>query len=95
MGMEKYEDFVRRADGPLTYDPGWSRDNLTGGWRSQRPVIDPERCNHCDICWLFCPDSCIAPATEAIDLNYCKGCGICAEVCSRDAIEMQREGGTS
>jgi pyruvate ferredoxin oxidoreductase delta subunit len=26
-----------------------------------------------------------------IDYNYCKGCGICAEECPVDAIEMKME----
>jgi len=28
-----------------------------------------------------------------IDLDYCKGCGICANVCPVDAIEMVEERG--
>jgi len=27
----------------------------------------------------------------AIDLDYCKGCGICAAECKFDAIEMEEE----
>ncbi len=91
MGREKYEGYVRRADGTLTYDPGWSRDNLTGSWRSVRPVLDADRCNGCNICWLYCPDGCIPRGVDTIDLDYCKGCGICAEVCARNAISMERE----
>ena len=91
MGMEKYEAFVRRATSTLTYDPGWSRDNRTGSWRSERPVLQPERCNGCGICWMFCPDGCIDPETFVADLVYCKGCGICAEECPVNAIEMVPE----
>jgi pyruvate ferredoxin oxidoreductase delta subunit len=28
-----------------------------------------------------------------IDYDYCKGCGICAEVCARKAIELREENG--
>ena len=91
MGMEKYEWFVRRARGTLTYDPGWSCENKTGAWRAERPVVDVQRCNHCGICWLYCPDSCISRDGVTVDLEYCKGCGICASVCARDAIDMERE----
>ncbi len=91
MGMEKYEWFVRRAHGTLTYDPGWSLDNLTGAWRDQRPVFDAGRCNGCGVCWLYCPDGVIARDGSTVDLNYCKGCGICETICARDAISMERE----
>lgn len=91
MGMERYEFFVRRADNTLVYDPGWSRDNKTGSWRSERPVLDFDKCTSCKLCWLFCPDSCIELSTFAIDYDYCKGCGICAQECPVDAIAMVRE----
>jgi pyruvate ferredoxin oxidoreductase delta subunit len=46
----------------------------------------------CLLCWLTCPDDSIilengVPAH--IDMNYCKGCGICEKVCPRDAFEMK------
>ncbi len=60
-------------------------------------------CNQCDTCWLFCPDVCIhrlepvapspAPGRQAyqVDYDYCKGCGVCAEECPREAIVMEEE----
>ncbi len=91
MGFEKYEKYVRAATSTLTYPPGWSRDNKTGAWRASRPVKDAERCNGCDLCWLYCPEGCIERGTIQIDYDYCKGCGICAVECKRDAMHMQRE----
>ncbi len=91
MGMERYEEFVRRAKNTLTYDPGWSRDNRTGAWRAVRPVKDAEKCTQCALCWLFCPEGCIDPDRFEIDYDYCKGCGICARECRPGAIEMERE----
>ena len=55
----------------------------TGTWRVFRPVVDKEKCN-------ACPDAVINDDLE-IDLNYCKGCGICANECPKKAIEMVRE----
>ena len=71
------------AAGP--YMPGGtSRQFETGDWRQQRPRLDLSTCVHCMLCWLYCPDSSIIAKDgriAEIDLTYCKGCGICAEVC--------------
>lgn len=92
MGLEKYEAFVRRAKSTLTYPPGWSAENPTGLWRTSRPTRDPDLCNDCGLCWLYCPDGAVAHGTFEIDLAYCKGCGICAQQCKVGAISMTREG---
>jgi 2-oxoacid:acceptor oxidoreductase delta subunit (pyruvate/2-ketoisovalerate family) len=67
--------------------------NKTFSWRSIRPVIDPEKCTRCMICWKFCPEPAIAPSDPpVIDYDYCKGCGICIEECPSDAIRSETEG---
>ena len=66
----------------------------TGDWRSQRPIIDREKCNKCGLCWLYCPDAAIEPLNDGYyetDLFHCKGCGICAKVCPKEAITMIEE----
>lgn len=81
--------------GGLILEAGNSVDYKTGGWRAFRPVLDPEKCIHCLICWIYCPDSSILTKDEKMlgfDLDHCKGCGICASVCPKDAIEMVEEG---
>jgi pyruvate ferredoxin oxidoreductase delta subunit len=43
------------------------------------------------ICWVFCPDGAIQienGKVVGIDLDHCKGCGICAEECPRKAVSM-------
>ena len=68
----------------------------TGSWRVERPVINLERCSPaktgkhvCHFCWLYCPDNVVSKDIEPkIDLEYCKGCGICAEECPVQAITM-------
>ena len=45
-------------------------------------------------CWLFCPEGAIQVKDEkfvGIDLDHCKGCGICAHECPRKAITMVDE----
>jgi len=47
------------------------------------------------MCWLLCPDAAIVQnedGTYEANLFYCKGCGICAQVCPRNAITMIEEG---
>lgn len=74
--------------------PGLSKNNRTGTWRYQIPVIDQGKCNGCGICELFCPDSCIdiVDGLAAVDGTYCKGCGICVKECPGEAFIMQPEG---
>jgi pyruvate ferredoxin oxidoreductase delta subunit len=79
--------------------PSAGEAGATGDWRSNRPVVDATLClaakagkETCQICWAYCPDACIARGVgPVIDLTYCKGCGICSEVCPASAIAMEPE----
>ncbi len=59
--------------------------------------LGTKACESCETCSLLCPDLCITRNQETgqveIDLDYCKGCGICASVCPKGAIEMAWEEG--
>jgi 2-oxoacid:acceptor oxidoreductase delta subunit (pyruvate/2-ketoisovalerate family) len=51
-------------------------------------------CFECDNCYSVCPDNAIAKLPGggyAINLDYCKGCGLCAAECPCGAIEMSPE----
>lgn len=84
---------------PLSeYEAPWgSPEDLfcldTGSWRYQRPKFKPDKCCHCGTCYLFCPVGCVKEGGGQMtaDLQYCKGCGICARLCPADAIMMIRE----
>lgn len=82
--------------GSIVVEPGSASQYQTGGWRSQRPVIDNELCNKCGLCYIYCPDACLDQDKEGyfeVNLYYCKGCGICATECPKDAITMLEEEG--
>jgi pyruvate ferredoxin oxidoreductase delta subunit len=73
--------------------PSEGASGLTGMWRIKRPLLDPEKCNACMLCWLYCPEGTIARrrgGKPSIVYEYCKGCGICSEVCPSKAIRMLR-----
>ena len=66
----------------------------TGDWRTQRPIVDQGKCNICGLCVLFCPPQCMVEDGDyfTANLEYCKGCGVCAKECPKKAITMIPEG---
>jgi len=79
----------------VSVGPGGARQNLTGSWRVQTPRYDKGKCVRCLRCWFSCPEGCIKREEDDYvrwDLNYCKGCGICAQVCPVKAIDMIKGG---
>ena len=52
------------------------------------------RCIDCDNCYIYCPDGAITPKEGGgytIDMNFCKGCGVCVHECPRAAMAMIEE----
>ena len=79
--------------------PARGEAGRTGDWRVQHPVFDYSKCTpaksktpSCFRCWTYCPDGVISKTIPPdVDLEYCKGCGICSEVCPTGAITMVDE----
>lgn len=80
---------------PVVAKPGSSMSNETGSWRTERkPKFLQENCIACRLCYLVCPEGCISGKkknTYHSDYRYCKGCGLCADICPKDDIIMVPE----
>jgi pyruvate ferredoxin oxidoreductase delta subunit len=53
-------------------------------WRINKPIFAQDYCIDCQFCWIYCPDISIISRDKkmvGIDMDHCKGCGICVEVC--------------
>jgi len=53
-------------------------------------------CFSCDNCYGVCPDNAVIKLDGVgekylIDLDYCKGCGLCVSECPSGAIQMVPE----
>ena len=78
-----------------------SFDEVTGGLDESTALFEARRCLscgncfECDNCYGVCPDNAVIKLGPSlryeIDLDYCKGCGICAAECPCGAIDMVPE----
>jgi 2-oxoacid:acceptor oxidoreductase delta subunit (pyruvate/2-ketoisovalerate family) len=76
-------------------------DEVVGGLDASTALFEARRCLscgncfECDNCFGMCPDNAVIKLGPGdryrIDLDYCKGCGICAAECPVGAIDMVRE----
>lgn len=78
-------------------------NNLTTSRAGYMPVFDDQKCIHCGLCDIVCPDYCIVweaqgaePVPEStrmrgIDYNFCKGCQRCVETCPTGALTREEE----
>ncbi len=94
--MTKLKSWQELPCGAILTDTKVILENKTGAWRTMRPVLDKSKCINCLVCWIYCPDAAIKVKDGKvieIDLDYCKGCGICAEVCPPKvkAVTMVKE----
>jgi NADPH-dependent glutamate synthase beta subunit-like oxidoreductase len=76
---------------------------VVGGLDEENALFEARRCLSCgncfacDNCYGVCPDNAVikldepGPYRYEIDLDFCKGCGLCAAECPCGAIEMTPE----
>src|SRR5438105_4274186 len=72
------------------------------GYTEEMAVREADRCfscgvcNGCDNCWVVCPDTSIIRDERtnghySVNLNYCKGCGVCVQECPTGCLEFVPE----
>jgi len=90
--------------GGMVTNPGNSvTKDLSASRQGFLPGLDMEKCVHCGLCDIVCPDYCFVWETYTkedgkpgvrlvgIDYRYCKGCLKCIEACPTDALVEMRE----
>lgn len=84
-------DVARRAD---------TFDEVVQGLDPETALFEARRCMscgncfNCDNCFGVCPDNAVikkSDGTYEINLDFCKGCGLCVAECPAGAIEMNLE----
>jgi 2-oxoacid:acceptor oxidoreductase delta subunit (pyruvate/2-ketoisovalerate family) len=78
-----------------------SFDEVQGGLTEDNALFEARRCLscgncfECDNCYGVCPDNAVIKLGPGqrfqINLDYCKGCGVCAAECPCGAIDMVPE----
>src|SRR3954453_21832052 len=78
-------------------------DEVVGGLDEETALFEARRCLSCgtcfacDNCFGVCPDNAVIKLEPGgsyayeVDLDFCKGCGLCVEECPAGAIEMVPE----
>ena len=89
--------------GGIVPEPGnmvWN--DLSASRTGLMPVLDRDKCIHCGLCDLVCPDYCLAwgegeeggkyeRELMGVDYRYCKGCLRCVESCPTGALSKETE----
>jgi pyruvate ferredoxin oxidoreductase gamma subunit len=95
--------YTTQPIGGVIAEPGntvWN--DLSASRTGSLPVFNRERCIHCGLCDLVCPDYCLAwedgekggrfeRELMGVDYRYCKGCLRCVESCPASAMTKKTE----
>jgi len=80
----KIEDIAGTKQEDRAYSQSSSFTASVADWRIEKPIFNKDYCIDCQFCWIYCPDISIIARDKkliGVDMDHCKGCGICVEVC--------------
>lgn len=86
--LRSFDGAIDDIAGTAQIDRKYSENNSyranVADWRILKPVFNKDYCIDCQFCWIYCPDVSIIARDKkmiGVDMDHCKGCGICVEVC--------------
>lgn len=86
--LRSFDGGIDDIAGTLQENRNYSQNNSfsasVADWRIEKPVFNKDFCIDCQFCWIYCPDISIVSRDKkmvGVDMDHCKGCGICVEVC--------------
>lgn len=80
----KIDDIAGTLQENRDYSANNSFTASVADWRIIKPIFNKDFCIDCQFCWIYCPDISIISRDKkmlGVDMDHCKGCGICVEVC--------------
>ena len=80
----KIDDIAGTQQQDRDYSQSSSYTASVADWRLIKPIFNKDYCIDCQFCWVYCPDVSIISRDKkliGVDMDHCKGCGICVEVC--------------
>lgn len=86
-GQDRHIPIAQARQGFAEFNLG-----LDGPQEAQR-CFSCGQCTQCDTCLIYCPDGIIYRSDNGyrVDLERCKGCGMCVAECPRCAMEMHEK----
>lgn len=95
--------YETQPPGGIVPEPGnMAWNDLSASRTGLIPALDRDKCIHCGVCDLVCPDFCLTWGEGAdggkyerelmgVDYRYCKGCLRCVESCPTGALTRETE----
>jgi pyruvate ferredoxin oxidoreductase gamma subunit len=104
VSVEPKWGYLNAPIGGVVADPANTvSKNLAGSRTGRIPVFHAEKCIHCGLCDIACPDNSLSwdivrledetwlTRLRGIDYQYCKGCQACVDTCPSGALTTERE----